>query len=146
MTQRYVNGLVGVLDGTRNPADLADPKFFGARIHTIIARYLTVGDAIGDTIVIGKLPKGAVPIIESENTDTTLGTSTLAIGSTTSAAKYRAAHTLTGVDTPSGGMKAAAQGVELAAAETLIATVAVAALPVGANVIFEFRFTLPEGG
>lgn len=146
MTQRFVPGLVGVLDGTAQPPIMEDPKYFGARIHCIIATYTTQADAIGDTIVFGELPKGAVPLAEVENTDTTLGTSTLAIGSTASAAKYRAAHTLTGVDTPSPGIKGAAVGVATTAKETLIATVAVAALPTGAKISFQFHYTLPEGG
>jgi hypothetical protein len=88
---------------------------------------------IADTIVVGLDPKGAIFLYGTIETDTTLGTATIAIGTASVPAKYAAAATYTTVDTPVVFGKTAAVGTTLPADDAVILTIAVAALPASGN-------------
>lgn len=107
--------------------------FVHSSIRSFSEQVTLAAQAVADTIVVGLVPKGAVFLYGTIETDTTLATATLAIGTGSSAAKYAAAATYTTVDTPVVFGKTAAAGVTLAADDTVILTVAVAALPASGN-------------
>lgn len=89
-----------------------------------------------DTQVIARVPAGHVVLGVELNTDTSLGSSTVAIGNATTPAKYKAAGTFTATDTPTRFMKASADILgPLTADEEIIITVAAAALPASGNLI-----------
>lgn len=98
------------------------------------ARIVLASQASGDTVELGDLVPGFKPVMGVIETDTSLGTATLAIGVSGTAGKYRAAATFTTVDQPVLFGVAAAMNAALAAKERLIATVGTAALPASGNV------------
>ncbi|MDZ4737688.1 MAG: hypothetical protein SGJ07_15200 [Rhodospirillaceae bacterium] len=82
-----------------------------------------------DTIEIARLPKGARVLYGVLNTDTSLGSSTVAIGITGATGKYRAAAAFTATNTPTLFGVNAGVGVGTAAEETVIITIAAASFP-----------------
>lgn len=82
MVDRYAVEQVGVLDGTSVPAKKLDGSFIGAKKRSIRATKQVLADAAGDRIYIGRLPQGATVKQINIVTDTSLGTSTIAIGTT----------------------------------------------------------------
>jgi hypothetical protein len=82
-----------------------------------------------DTIEIARLPKGARLLYGVLNTDTSLGSSTVAIGIAGATGKYRAAATFTTANTPTLFGVNAGVGVGAAAEETVIITIATASFP-----------------
>jgi hypothetical protein len=82
-----------------------------------------------DTIEIARLPKDARVLYGVLNTDTSLGSSTVAIGIAGSTGKYRAAATFTATNTPTLFGVNAGVGVALAAEEIVFITIAAANFP-----------------
>lgn len=84
----------------------------------------------GDTIALGKRPKGSRYCGHRVTGGVSLGTSTLAIGTASSAGKYRAAAVHTAVDTPTTvGIAAQLAADPLTDDEEMIATIGTANLP-----------------
>lgn len=98
-----------------------------------------------DTILLAKVPAGYLFLFGILITDTSLGSSTLAIGITGSTGKYRAAATFTATNTPTlFGVGAAANSLNpLSADETIFATTAVAALPSSGTLGVQMYFAKP---
>jgi hypothetical protein len=82
-----------------------------------------------DTIEIAQLPKGARVLYGVLTTDTSLVSSTVAIGIAGATGKYRAAATFTATNTPTLFGVTAGIGTALAAEETVIITIAAANFP-----------------
>lgn len=101
--------------------------------------------ANGDVLTLGQIPAGARIKTIKMTASVTLATSTVAIGIAGTAAKYRAAGTFTTVDVPTavGPGAAAKKAAANAVAETLIATIGVAALPAAGTLIFEIEYVTP---
>ncbi|MEX0807092.1 MAG: hypothetical protein WD044_00035 [Dongiaceae bacterium] len=95
-----------------------------------------------DTIEIARLPKGARVLYGVLNTDTSLGSSTVAIGITGTTGKYRAAATFTATSTPTLFGVNAGVGVGAAAEETVIITIAAASFPGSGTLKVMFIYTL----
>lgn len=118
----------------------------GARLCRNIAS-INLADAtyaVGDTIGLGKVPKGAEGISHRITSSVTLATSTVAIGIAGTTGKYRTAATFTAVDTPTlVGKASTLDDVALAADEDHIATIAVADLPAAGLLTIETFYTLP---
>jgi hypothetical protein len=116
----------------------------------VIREYIALASqASGDTIQLPDLPVGFKFAFGMVHTDTSLGTATISIGPASSAAKYRAAATLTATDTPTPFGKVSAKtpaadatGGALSAAETNLVTVGTAALPSSGNLVVEFYGTI----
>lgn len=145
MADRYALEFVGQKDGTAFPPKKLDGRVVGAKERRIRASKAVLADAIGDRIYIGTLPPGASLRAISINSDTSLGSSTIAIGTTAVPAKYVAATTFTTpLDRPAGiGPKAsAAAAAPLDVEDDLWVTVGAAALPSGAIVVFETTYTV----
>lgn len=100
MADRYALEQVGVADGTL-PPKLADGGLVHAKRRVITASFPTgTAQANGDRLYLGRLPIGAKLKAINGITDTTLGTTTLSIGTTAAPTKYVNAKTLTATDVP----------------------------------------------
>lgn len=141
MADFYAQAFVGVKDGTVVPAGRANGALVGSKKRTILGVKPTgTALAAADRLFIGTIRANervsAIRVI----TDTSLGTSTIAIGSTAAPAKYVAARTYTTpLDTPTPiGPKASviAAGVETADTDVWV-TVAVATIAGGTVLAFE---------
>ncbi len=95
--------------------------------------------ATTDTIVLAYIPPGNSFQFALLSTDTSLATSTIAIGITGSTGKYRAAAVLTTTNTPafSAAPVASYANVPLTAPETQFITIAVAALPATGLLVYQ---------
>jgi hypothetical protein len=107
--------------------------------------------ANGDVLTLGQIPAGAIIKTIKMTSSVSLATSTVAIGIAGTAAKYRAAAVFTTVDvpTPVGPGAVAEGGGRERVAETLIATVGVAALPAAGTLVFDIEYVTPtdrDGG
>lgn len=104
----------------------------GGGICRVISDVITLASQpSGDYIFIGgqKLPVNAQVLRVWLNTDTSLGSSTVAVGTVAAPAKYRAAATLTATNTPTASGVVAGTVAPLNAAEQLILSVTTANLP-----------------
>jgi hypothetical protein len=123
------------------PVGKLDGAVQGARPRIFRASITLASQASADTITLAKEPKGMRFSHGIIATDTSLGTSTLSIGTSASAAKYRAAAVFTATDTPTLFGKAAAMNDDaLTADETVIATVGTAALPASGNLVIDLVY------
>lgn len=92
-------------------------------------RFTLASDATGAYNVGPVIPAGSVPLLGIITTTVSLGSSTIALGITGTAGKYRSAAAFTAVDTPTLFGNAGVLGIVLTAPEQLLMTVASAALP-----------------
>lgn len=92
-------------------------------------RFTFASDAQGGYNIGPLIPAGAVPLLGILTTTVSLGTAQIAIGITGTTGKYRAAAVFTATDTPTLFGVASNMGQALTAAEQLLMTVTVAALP-----------------
>jgi hypothetical protein len=134
MAQGFAAELVGVLDSTLNPAGKSDARVAGARVRTHRATLdlslAAVAKVNGDTNVLARIPRGHRVIGGIINSTVTLGSSTVAIGISGTAAKYKAAAVFTATDTPTLFGKAGAQDdPPLTDYEDVLLTVGAADLP-----------------
>lgn len=120
------------------------PGFVHSSVRSISEQVTYATQASADIIVVGFIPKGAIFLYATIETDTTTSTATIALSSITlnaalttasvaSAGKYAAAAAYTTVDTPVIVGKTAAAGVALAADELIGAVVGTASLPASGN-------------
>lgn len=139
MAKRYGSTFTGVLDGTRPPARADGALCYGKRrIFREVFDLSTATFAIGDQLVLGRLPIASYFDGGRIVSSVSLGSSTLSIGSAAAPAKYRAAAVLTAVDAPSSfGPAAAFAQAMLTTEEEVIATIAAANLPAAGTLVFE---------
>lgn len=147
MAQGYAAELIGVLDGTLNPAAKADGRLQGGTVRTYRAvldmALATTAKNIADTNLIARIPRGEAVIGGQINASVTMGAAaTIAIGNAAAPAKYRAAAVFTTPDAPTAfGIATAVDDAPLQAFEDVIMTIAAAALP-GAGILVITLFTL----
>lgn len=117
----------------------------GARTKTFVATVALASQTTSDTIKLFTLPTGATFIKGWINISATLGSSTVAIGNSGTAGKYRAAATATSTDTPLDfGVTAAVAAAPLAAEEDVIVTIATANLPASGTMTVTFLVAAPN--
>jgi len=119
-------------DRTGTPAALQTGHLVNGRFRSLRASVHLSSTVVanGDTIALGKRPKGSRYCGHRITAGVSLGTATLAIGVAGTAGKYRAAATHTAVDTPSDVAIAARLADDpLTADEDMIATIGTGALP-----------------
>lgn len=146
MTAHYSAETKGVLNAT-GPVVLGDASVLGGKVHALIGTIdLSVETVVvGDTIVWGRLPKGAVPLMGVLTASATMGASaTLDVGTDTTAAKFRAAATFTTANTPTFYGKAAAIGVPLTDRAKVQSVIAVADLPTSGTLTNVLFYTTPD--
>lgn len=140
MADFYAKEQIGVRDGTKNPPSRADGRKVGARVHKIIATK-PAGQALvaGDRLFLGRLRNNESLRSFSVNTDTSLGATTLSLGTTAAPTKYANAVTNTVTDRPTalGPRATAADDDPLISDEDLWLTVGVATIAGAVNCTFE---------
>ena len=125
------------------------PQFgYACRTQNYRAVITLASQPAADQIRLFKLPAGVYPLRGLLASTVSLGTSTLAIGTSAATGKYRAAATFTAVDTPTPFMVTGANitsglPVALVTAEEILATIAVAALPASGTCIVDMEVAVP---
>lgn len=140
MADFYLDSFVGVKDGTKIPADKANGLKVGVGQRRIIgSKPAGVAWANGDQIYLGQIRPGESIREIIVTSDTTLGTTTLSVGTKASTAKYANAQTMTTVDTPTpiGPRGTAADDAPLTTAEDVWLTLGVGGIASGVNVTFD---------
>lgn len=141
MANTYAPEVAGL--GT-TPTTQASGAVQGGRLRRFRATVPFAAQASGDTIVLATVPAGYVFAFGMVNASATFGASaTIAIGTAASAAKYRAAAVHTATVPTLFGVNTAADDAPLTAAETVIMTVGVAALPGSGSAVVDLYFSAP---
>lgn len=153
MAKVFASPVEPLAAGISGPLVLGDASLRNAVVHTVIKTLDLSAQAqlvVGDQIDWGGLPKGAVVIASAFNPSVTMGAATLdlgrLIGTTLTAAAYRAAATYTTPDVPAWGLKATAFGQFQPASCRLVSTVAAASLPAAGLLTHVILYTTPHGG
>jgi hypothetical protein len=146
MAQGYAAEVIGVLDGTLNPAGKTDARVSGGRVRcyraTLDLALATTAKNNGDTNVLCRIPRGQGFMFGILNPSVGLGAAaTVAIGNATTPGKYRAAAIQNTAEAKEiFGLSTAQDDAPLADYEDVIMTNGVANLP-GAGVIEALIFT-----
>lgn len=150
MPQYLSNELAGTATGLTAQAAVAAghrpaATNYHARERSIRATITMAGQLTTDTLLFGVLPPGATFARGVIVASATLGAAaTLAIGIAGATGKYRAAALHTAVDTPTlFGITAAMDDPPLTAEESVIGTIAAAALPGAGTFIVYIMYTMP---
>ena len=125
------------------PTTMANGGVVGGRLRRFRATVTLASQADGDTVVLTKLPAGYAFAYGVINASATLGSSTIAIGNSSSAGKYRAAAAFTAAAPTLFGVVGAVDDAALTAEETVIATVGTAALPSSGTMVVDIYASAP---
>ena len=124
------------------PQTMPEVGDVGGRVRCFNENITLTGQAVGDVIEAGFLPRGARLLYGVLNSDTALGISTLEVGISGKPAKYQAAATLTVTDIPTLFGNTQNVGEALNGEEIVIITVGANALPVGGVLRLQLFYTL----
>ncbi len=124
------------------PQDLPAVADVHGRVRCFNEKVTLAAQTTSDTIEVAKLPKGARVLYGIINTDTSLGSTTVAIGITGTTGKYRAAATFTATNTPTLFGVVAGVGEALTAEEIVFLTLAAATLPGSGILRVQIFYTL----
>lgn len=145
MAKFYSRQTIGVLDGT-NPPKKSHADQVHAKKRSFIADKNPSGGtqalASADTFVLGVLPAGATISQIIGLTDTSLGTSTISIGTAAAPTKYVNAATFTATNIPTilPLLASARDAGPTTAEEILIVTVGVATIAAGTKLSLEIEY------
>src|SRR5262245_31936282 len=114
---------------TSFPIDYPEVADVGGRLRVFNEKIVLAGQTTADTIQVAKLPRGARVLYGILVSTVSLGSSTIAIGVSGTAGKYRAATAFASADTPTLFGVASSVGEPLANEETVIITIGAATLP-----------------
>lgn len=141
MANTYAPEVAGL--GT-TPTSKSNGGVQGGRLRRFRATVPFAAQAAGDTITLANVPAGHTFAYGIVNAGASFGASaTVAIGTATTADKYRTAATHTTTGPTLFGLYTAADDVPLTAEETVIMTVAVAALPASGSAVVDLYFSAP---
>lgn len=127
MTVFYSSELASI---TATPVVKAADAGYAARLIRFRATIALASQTTSDTIVVAIVPAGYAFAFGMHCTDTSLGSSTVAIGITGTTGKYRTAATFTATNTPTlFGNVAAMDDAALSADQTVFITIAAATMP-----------------
>ena len=135
MATTYANEVAGI--GT-SPTTKQDGGIQGGRLRRFRASFTMAAQASGDDIVLAKVPAGyrfAFGIINAS--------ATVAIGIAGATGKYRAAAVFTAAAPTLFGVSTATDDDALTAAETVLLTIAAAALPGAGTAVVDLYFSAP---
>ncbi len=149
MAQYLSNELAGTATGlTTTPATGYRPSasVYGARLKRFRATVTYAGQTTSDTVLLASVPAGHTFAFGVLTADTSSGSTTLAIGTSGSAAKYKAAGAFTATDTPTLFGKAAAMddAAPLSDTENVILTLAAATAPSSGTLVVDLYFSAPN--
>ena len=120
---------------------------YQSRLKRLRATFTYNSQTTSDTLTVGNLPAGATFAFGVLTADTSSGSTTLAIGTTASTAKYKAAAAFTTTDTPTMFGKAAVVGAAdpaLSAEEQVIVTLAAATAPSSGTLVVDLYYSMPS--
>lgn len=141
MATTYANEVAGF--GT-TPNTKPDGGIHGGRLRRFRASFTMAAQAAGDDIVLAKVPAGYRFAFGIINASATMGASaTIAIGISGSTGKYRAAAVFTAAAPTLFAVNTAADDDALTAEETVLATIAVAALPGSGTAYVDLYYSAP---
>jgi hypothetical protein len=141
MATTYATEVAGY--GT-SPTTKVDGGIQGGRLRRFRASFPMAAQASGDDIVLAKIPAGYRFAYGIINASATMGASaTIAIGIAGATGKYRAAAVFTAAAPTLFGVSTAADDDALTAEETVLATIAVAALPGAGTAYVDLYFSGP---
>jgi len=142
MATTYATDVAGL--GTTPPTKVSG-AVQGGRLRRFRAVFTMAAQAAADNIVLAAIPAGYTFAFGVITSTATMGaTATVAIGVAGNTGKYRTAATYTAVETPTlFGKTPAMDDVPLAAAETVLATIAAASLPGAGVVVIDLFFSAP---
>jgi hypothetical protein len=141
MATLFSNDTAGL--GT-TPTQALSGAVVGGRLRRFRSHVTLASQPTTDDILLARVPAGAAFAFGVITTDTSLGTSTVAVGITGTTGKYRAAAVFTSVNTPTlFGLATAIDNVPLAAPEDVLLTIATAALPASGNLVVDLYFSAP---
>lgn len=140
MAQTYASEVSGL--GTI-PSTNANGAVQGGRIRRFRATITLASQADGDTVVLAQVPAGYAFAYGIINASATLGSSTVAIGVSGTAGKYRAAATFTGAAPTLFGVVGAVDDAPLTSGETVILTNTTAALPSSGTLTVDLYYSAP---
>ena len=115
----------------------------GGRLRRFRATITLASQADGDTIVLASVPAGYAFAYGILNASATLGSSTIAIGVSGTAGKYRASAVFTAAAPTLFGVSTAVDDAPLTAGETVILTNTTAALPSSGTLIVDLYYSAP---
>jgi len=149
MAQYLSNELAGTTTGLTTAAATGyrpGASVYGARMKRFRATVTYAGQTTSDTILLASVPAGFTFAFGVLNADTSSGSTTLAIGTSGSTAKYRAAGAFTSTDTPTmfGKAAPAAGATPLADTENIILTLAAATAPSSGTLVVDLYFSAPN--
>lgn len=151
MPQYLSNELAGTTTGLTQASAVAAgvrpaASVYGGRLKRLRSSVTMAGQLTTDTLLLGNLPAGATFAFGVINATATLGSTTLAIGVSGTAGKYRAAAAFTTADTPTffGTAANAGAAAPLAAEETVIATIAGATMPSSGTLVVDLYYSMPN--
>ena len=126
------------------PETKTDGGIHGGRLRRFRASFNMAAQAAGDDIVLARVPAGYRFAFGIINASATMGASaTVAIGITGATGKYRTAAVFTAAAPTLFGNSTAADDDALTAEETVLATIAVAALPGSGTAYVDLYFSGP---
>jgi hypothetical protein len=140
MATTYSNDISGAY---ATPATAVSGSVVGGRLRRLRGVITLASQADGDVIVLGKLPAGAVFAYGVLNASATLGSSTIAVGKSGTAAKYRAAAVFTAAAPTIFGTSTSVDDVPLTEEEEVIVTNTTAALPSSGTLIVDLYYSAP---
>ena len=140
MAQTYAAEVSGLFD---TPATKPSASVVGGRLRRFRATITLASQADGDTVVLAKVPAGHVFAYGVLTGSASLGSSTIAIGISGTAGKYRAAAAHTATVPTFFGVASAVAGAALTAEETVILTNTTAALPSSGTLVVDLYFSAP---
>jgi hypothetical protein len=149
MTAYLSNELAGTTTGTTTAAATGYKPVstvYGARLKRFRANVTYASQTTSDTITLANVPAGYTFAFGVLTADTSSGSTTLAIGTSASTAKYKAAAAFTATDTPTLFGKSAVVGnaTPLASEEAIILTLAAATAPSSGLLTIDLYFTAPN--
>jgi len=140
MANTFASEVAG-LDTT--PVGNANGALQGGRLRRFRATVTMAAQADGDTITLASVPAGYAFAYGIINASATLGSTTVAIGVSGTAAKYRAAAVFTAAAPTLFGVSTGVDDPPLTAGETVIATLGAAALPGSGTLIVDLYYSAP---
>jgi hypothetical protein len=124
------------------PPSLPSGAAYDARLRRKRATITLATQTTSDTIVIAKRNKGEIFAFGVHTTDTSLGSSTVAIGITGTTGKYRTAATYTATNTPTMfGNVAVIDDDAATTEETIFITIAAANFPASGIYVVDLYFS-----
>lgn len=149
MAQYLSNELAGTTTGTTTAASAGykpAATVYGSRLKRFRATVTYASQTTSDTVLLASVPSGYTFAFGVLTADTSSGSTTLAVGTSSSTAKYKAAGAFTSTDTPTFFGKAAVVGgaSALSADENIILTLAAATAPSSGTLVVDLYFSAPN--